>query len=291
MIGMTCDPDSDAADIHVQRGKIETLQGKHGPSIVGITLKCKIYAPQPSQTMLVSMSPASTTHAAKISIPWFGARKFARTLAFELDAMRTERDTARGHLDRIAAMSRELVAEIKALRIDNEFAFDQLKRLGALSHVQLELNRRQIERDIALQSEQIELEKLQARKNLEDAQRRLEEARRGIVETAEMALLQEVGIYEYRHPLSDIGAYEAALDRLQDSIKLMAKKEAAILAASDWTVNGSITEGRAMIRDFSKLMLRAFNAEADNLVRGLKPYKLEGALDRLRKVAETIERL
>ena len=46
-----------------------------------------------------------------------------------------------------------------------------------------------------------------------------------------------------------------------------------------------------MVRDFSKLMLRAFNAEADTLVRGLKPYKLDGALDRLRKVAETIERL
>ncbi len=46
-----------------------------------------------------------------------------------------------------------------------------------------------------------------------------------------------------------------------------------------------------MVRDFSKLMLRAFNAEADTLVRGLKPYKLDRALDRLKKVAETIERL
>lgn len=46
-----------------------------------------------------------------------------------------------------------------------------------------------------------------------------------------------------------------------------------------------------MVRDFSKLMLRAFNAEADTPVRGLKPYKLDGALDRLKKVAETIERL
>jgi hypothetical protein len=46
-----------------------------------------------------------------------------------------------------------------------------------------------------------------------------------------------------------------------------------------------------MIRDFSKLMLRAFNAEADNLVRGLKPYKLPAAINRLEKVASTIERL
>jgi soluble cytochrome b562 len=46
-----------------------------------------------------------------------------------------------------------------------------------------------------------------------------------------------------------------------------------------------------MVRDISKLMLRAFNAEADNLVRTMKPHKLSSAIDRLNKVAETIERL
>ena len=65
----------------------------------------------------------------------------------------------------------------------------------------------------------------------------------------------------------------------------------AVLAATNWTVNGSEAQGRTMVRDFSKLMLRAFNAEADNLVRGLKPYKLNAAIERLRKVASTIEKL
>jgi hypothetical protein len=39
------------------------------------------------------------------------------------------------------------------------------------------------------------------------------------------------------------------------------------------------------------LMLRAYNAEADNLVRGLKPYKLDSAISRLDKVAATIVKL
>ena len=46
-----------------------------------------------------------------------------------------------------------------------------------------------------------------------------------------------------------------------------------------------------MVREYSKLMLRAFNAEADTLVRWLKPYKIDGALNRLKKVSDTIERL
>ena len=72
----------------------------------------------------------------------------------------------------------------------------------------------------------------------------------------------------------------------------MARKDGgAVLAATNWHVNGSLSEGRRMISDYSKLMLRAYNAEADNLVRGLKPYKLASAIDRLTKVATTIERL
>ena len=72
----------------------------------------------------------------------------------------------------------------------------------------------------------------------------------------------------------------------------MTKKDGgAVLATTNWIVSGSAAEGKAMVRDFSKLMLRAFNAEADNLVRGLKPYKLTAAIDRLEKVASTIEKL
>ncbi|WP_307937213.1 DUF4041 domain-containing protein [Salinispora arenicola] len=110
--------------------------------------------------------------------------------------------------------------------------------------------------------------------------------------TEETALLQEAGAYQYRHPLSDAVAYQSQLSRLQDQIKAMTRKDGgAVKAAIGWTVNGSAAEGRAMVRDFSKLMLRAYNAEADNLVRGLKPYKLDSAADRLGKVAATIAKL
>jgi hypothetical protein len=46
-----------------------------------------------------------------------------------------------------------------------------------------------------------------------------------------------------------------------------------------------------MVRDFSKLMLRAYNAEAEALIKNMKPYKLAAAIDRLNKTAEIIERL
>ncbi|GLZ77438.1 hypothetical protein Afil01_22450 [Actinorhabdospora filicis] len=115
--------------------------------------------------------------------------------------------------------------------------------------------------------------------------------KRQVVATEDIAVLQEAGIYEYSHPLEDAVAYKAELDTLRDAYKTLARNGGAVAATTSWTVNNSAAEGRRMVRDFSKLMLRAYNAEADTLVRGMRPYKLQSALDRLHKTVETIAKL
>src|ERR1043166_1902404 len=227
------------------------------------------------------MSTTEQSTEAPLNIPWFGARKMARRLL-------AERDAARQQLNRISDMGRELVAQVKQLRAQRDIAVNRFKEIGALDHLQLEYRKQELETEIA----RIESEKEEAIAEVEATRQQVREAHKSIVMTDEFALLQEVGIYQYRHPLTDVVAYEGALAKVQESMKAMAKKDGgAVLAATNWTVNGSAKEGRAMVRDFSKLMLRAFNAEADTLIRGLKPYKLDSAVDRLKKVAETIERL
>lgn len=97
-----------------------------------------------------------------------------------------------------------------------------------------------------------------------DAARRKQELEGQLVElearitvTEETALLQEVGIFDYRHPLSDSIAYQSELQGLKDQVKVMTRRDGgAIFAATDWTVNGSKVEGRRMVRETSKLMLR-----------------------------------
>ena len=197
-------------------------------------------------------------------VPWFEARKFARSLSAQFDNVCSERDEA----------------------------FRQLDTLGVLPILELQTKQDALERQISKQREQLSEELSVADQALETMRKKLEEARRAIVETEDLALLQEAGIYRYRHPLTDIVSYEVQLKAIQSEIGAMARKDGgAVLADTNWTVNGSNKEGQAMVRDYSKLMLRAFNAEADSLVRWLKPYKIDAALDRLTKVAETIERL
>lgn len=197
-------------------------------------------------------------------IPLFGARKMARALLVEVESLRTQCDQSR----------------------------EQLARLGGLSVLELEAKRADLEREIADQAERLQRERTEAAETLRAASMQLDEARKAIVATEDLALLQEAGIYRYRHPLTNAVAYQEELASIEEKIKAMARRDGgAVLATTDWTVNGSAAQGRVMVRDFSKLLLRAFNAEADNLVRGMKPYKRDAAIERLTKVAEVIERL
>ncbi|MCK1430678.1 DUF4041 domain-containing protein [Bradyrhizobium sp. 87] len=219
------------------------------------------------------------------AIPFFGARKYAQRLVKENEQVEQERDEA---LQRC----RELSGFVTQITDRYEVAVKQLEQIGGASLLEIEAHRKHLEAEVAILTAQISEERAQAEAGKRAIAAELAETRRAIVETREIALLQEVGVYEYNHPLTDAVAYQAALNRLQDAIKSAVKKDGgAILAITNWQVNGSASEGEKMVREASKLMLRAFNAEADNLVRTLKPYKVDSAIDRLSKVEETIRKL
>lgn len=157
----------------------------------------------------------------------------------------------------------------------------ELERLGVVDIVDRQRERDDLTRQIT-----------DLRREADTVRHELAALRRDVVETQEEQILQEAGVYNFHHPLDDSIAYKGAIDRLRTDIKAANRKDSgAIEAAQTWTVNGSAADGRKMLNDFSKLMLRAYNAEADNLVRGLKPYRLDNAKDRLEKVAFAIEKL
>lgn len=129
------------------------------------------------------------------------------------------------------------------------------------------------------------------RSELRDAETKLAAVRAEIIETDDIHLLQQAGVYEYQHPLDNVVEYKAELARLKDSIKATVRAGDAVDTGVAWTVNGSAREGAKMVRDAAKLMLRAYNAEADNLVRTMRPFRLSTSCQRLTKTREMINRL
>lgn len=207
-------------------------------------------APEPEPAVPVAPAPP-----AAIDIPRFGARSKARELGAEVTRLRTE-------MDRLGVLS---VADLEQRRVDLQ------GQVAALEQQLVEREREHAQR-LATQEQEARVRAEKANRDAENEARaltvRLQELRQQVVVTEDLALLQEAGIYHYRHPLSDAVGYRAELAKLQDQIKTMAKRDGgAVLSATGWTVNGSASQGRAMLRDYSKLMLRAYNAEADNLVR------------------------
>lgn len=104
-------------------------------------------------------------------------------------------------------------------------------------------------------------------------------------------VLQEAGVYRYHHPLENAAAYRERLDDLSTRIAEMIKAGSAIEVSNTFTFDGSLAKGRAMTNDLAKLMLRAYNAEADNVVRALRAGNAQTAIKRLDAARASIARL
>ncbi len=113
----------------------------------------------------------------------------------------------------------------------------------------------------------------------------------GLVDLDDERVLQEVGIYNYHHPLEDAAQYRSRLAAINQSIKDAVKAGEAILASDMFTYNNSLAKGRKMTADLSKLMLRAYNAEADNCIRALRAGNVVTAKKRLDRAVEAIAKL
>jgi len=171
----------------------------------------------------------------------------------------------------------ELTSEIEKLNSQ----IIELSKFGGMNAVQ-------IEQEIA----QLKITKTEIEKALGTARQELSNLKASLIETEEIAMLQEVGIYQYSTVLESSVLYAEKIKEIEIEIKKRNLADGgAIEAANEWIVNGSASEGRKVIKEFSKLMLRAYNGEVDDAIRTLKPYKMQAAIDRVDKVEKSIEKL
>lgn len=221
---------------------------------------------------------------AEEKIGFFGARKRAQELQLRERALISNLAACNAEVHRQTAIGQGLTSEIN--------------RLGSMTHDQIrqDLNARRsegarvsadLDRNVA--NMRGELASLTVKLNLGRAE--LADINRSIVDTTDLQALQTVGVYDYTHPLDDSVQYKSELASLQDHIKAEVRGKSAITASTTWTINNSLAQGRKLIDEIARLMLRAYNAEADNLIRTMKPFKLANAVERLGKTKGTIERL
>jgi hypothetical protein len=152
-----------------------------------------------------------------------------------------------------------------------------LQRLGALDT----LSKERHDADLARQIESAEQE-------LAAANAELSAVRSEVLDVRQVADRHNVGFYDYEHPAETSVKLADELTAVRARIKDKLREKTAVTTVSGFTFNGSAREGSKFVRDLSALLLRAYNAEAENCVKTVKAGNLHTAAARLGKAREQI---
>lgn len=181
------------------------------------------------------------------------------------------RADGQGWSDGLAGLAREFGVAVDDDSDSQSHAVGSREPSQVLSEIQLLTSERD---ELASQVHQLRIE--------------VDNARASIVETNELRMLQQVGYYQFRHPLDDVLESKDRLTALRQKIKQAIIKRTAVRGRADWMVNGSLKEGAALVREFGDLMLRTYNIEADNCIRTVRAHTIVTAVQRLERTREAI---
>ncbi len=112
-----------------------------------------------------------------------------------------------------------------------------------------------------------------------------------LVTLSDEAVLQSIGIYQYNHPLENAAGFRSKLDEIAGEIATLVKNSQAIVASTNFSFENSLAKGRRLTADLGKLMLRAYNSEADNCIRSLRAGNIQTATKRLEASRKAIAKL
>ncbi|MBL0883441.1 MAG: DUF4041 domain-containing protein, partial [Chitinophagaceae bacterium] len=116
-------------------------------------------------------------------------------------------------------------------------------------------------------------------------------------------LRKEVSVFENKLDLIEFGIYEPIYDfeksddyreeqnKIIQRQKEMIASDTAAICLTSWTVEGSEAKGKAVVKVYKKLMLRAFNGECDVLISKVKWNNVNQMKERMHKLFDGINKL
>ena len=103
--------------------------------------------------------------------------------------------------------------------------------------------------------------------------------------------LQEFSFYEPKYFYDNSERYREEIEKVNSEMKYMINSKIAATCSIQWTVGNSRRKGEKMTNDNLKLMLRAFNGEADAAIAKVKFNNVTTMEKRIKKAFEVINKL
>lgn len=192
-----------------------------------------------------------------------------------------------------------------AERARNSWIEAEASRLGAMDHIQRQDELRRLDSELQNGRDRIEAERAQAQRSLDEkhSQRtdvvaeiskrksEVDSLRGQILDLKNVRDVQDYGLYDFENPADDSVKLGTDLKWIQQEIKEMVRAKTAASGSTTMHYNNNLRQGQKMVADMVKLLLRSFNAEAENAVKTVKAGHLTTAAKRPTKSAAAVERL
>ena len=130
-----------------------------------------------------------------------------------------------------------------------------------------------------------------ANREIEAREAQSAELQQQILVFEETLLLESFALYVPKFKLNASHEYKTRLDSARERQKAMIKSRQAATGNLNWEVNGSKAEGRKLVNDMTKLVVRSFNNECDYCVDNVKFDNIELGEKRIRKSFEACNHL
>lgn len=172
----------------------------------------------------------------------------------------------------------------------------QLERYKAITDIELEIEIQKKSLELIVSSKNDEIKSLAANfdtlnSNYQSALETYKNLRKEVSVFESKLDLIEFGIYEPVYDFEKSDDYRVEQNKIIQNQKEMIAADTAAICNTNWTVEGSEAKGKAVVKVYKKLMLRAFNGECDVLISKVKWNNVNQMKERMQKLFDSINKL
>ncbi len=185
------------------------------------------------------------------------------------------------------ARSMQLEGELSQLRQRYGLLQELAKKYGALEVQEVQLQIQEERRTL----QGVQQEVLSARQEAATVLVRVKDLEAQVLVVEETLLLESFALYLPKFKLNASADYKARMDETRDRQKVLIKSGDAATGNMNWEVNGKKSEGKKLVNDMIKLVIRSFNNECDYCIDNVKFDNVELGEKRIRQSFEACNKL
>jgi hypothetical protein len=145
--------------------------------------------------------------------------------------------------------------------------------------------------ELKKQINSLQAELIQIKDQIDIAKTELVDKRKKLIVLDDDILIQEFGLYQPIYKCTTSEEYKTKIDNVRKKQKDLIKDDKAVTANYNYQLNGSAAEGRKMVADNVKQILRTFNNECETLIDKVNYNNRESIEKRIEKSFNDLNKL